>query len=79
MMQERTTSSLRDGPVLWARNVYRLTNSNGAVTALQERDGIIYVCVRKGEDIRWVPFQKIMRESQLQEWIKTGGFPKTHR
>jgi len=75
-MHERTTSSHRDGPVLWARNVYRLTNNNGAVTALQERDGVIYVCVRNGEDIRWVQFQKVMKQAQLQDWIKTGGFPK---
>lgn len=71
---ERTERT--DGPIRWALNVYRLPKQAGAAIALQQRGSSIYVCVRKGEDMVWGPFQKYMSEPQLQQWVLTGGFPR---
>lgn len=66
----------RDSPVRWALNALRLAKDAGAAIAVQEREGSIYVCVRKGEATSWVPFQKIMTLNQLQGWLRDGGFPR---
>lgn len=68
--------SRRDSPVRWALNALRLTKDAGSAIAIQEREGSIFVCVRKGEATSWVPFQKVMTQVQLQGWIRTGGFPR---
>ena len=64
----------RDSPVRWALNAFRLAKDAGAVIAVQEREGSIHVCVRKGEVASWVPFQKVMTSNQLERWIRDGGF-----
>ena len=48
----------------------------GSAIAIQEREGSIFVCVRKGEATSWVPFHKVMTQTQLQGWIGSGGFPR---
>lgn len=68
--------SRRDSPVRWALNAHRLNKDAGAAIAIQEREGSIFVCVRKGEATSWVPFQKVMTQPQLQSWIRDGGFPR---
>lgn len=66
----------RDSSIHWALNARRLNNDKGSVIALQERAGSIYVCVRKGETSNWLPYQKVLSQSELQDWISSGGFPK---
>lgn len=68
--------SRRDSPVRWAMNAFRLNKDAGSAIAIQEREGAIYICVRKGEATNWVPFQKVMTQPQLQTWIRDGGFPR---
>lgn len=66
----------RDSPVRWALNAFRLNKDAGSAIAIQEREGSIYVCVRKGEVTNWVLFQKVMTLFQLETWIRDGGFPR---
>lgn len=71
------TPSRRDSPVRWALNALRLNGKDaGSAIAIQEREGSIFVCVRKGEATSWVPFHKVMTQAQLQGWIGSGGFPR---
>lgn len=74
-----STPMKRDSPVRWALNVCRLSKDAGSAIAIQERDGSIYVCVRKGEATNWVPFQRVMTPLQLQSWIQDGGFSLNQR
>lgn len=66
----------RDSSIRWALNALRLKKDSGSVIAMQERAGSIYVCVRKGELTSWLPYQKVITLSQLEDWIKDGGFPR---
>lgn len=68
--------SRRDGPIRWALNALRLSKDAGSAIALQDREGTIFVCVRKGENTSWGPYQKFMTQAQLQGWIRDGGFPR---
>lgn len=68
--------SRRDSAVRWALNAFRLNKDAGSAIAIQEREGSIFVCVRKGEATNWVPFHKVMTQPQLQTWIRDGGFPR---
>ena len=77
---ERTTSSVRDSRVFYATNAYRLKsnrlNVSVSAIAMQERDGKIFVCTKTGDEMSWAPYQRVMTDVQLREWIATGGFPK---
>lgn len=74
--QNQGASSRRDGPIRWALNALRLSKDAGSAIALQDREGTIFVCVRKGESTSWGPYQKFMTQAQLQGWIRDGGFPR---
>jgi hypothetical protein len=73
--QGSTNPSLaKDSPIRWALTAFRLPGTQGSVTGIQQRGEQIYVCVRKGEDTRWVTYQKVMSRQDLERWVSAGSF-----
>ena len=66
----------KDSAIQWATTAFRLGKDKGSAVALQERDGSIFVCVRAGDTQSWMPYNRVLSQEQLKNWIQTGGFPK---
>ncbi len=84
-----TVAATKDSQIFWATNAFRLTNPDSkkmqrfpqerSATAMQERDGAIYVFVKQNEESRWMPYRSVMTDAQLKQWIATGGFSQGAR